>query len=327
MFTAVLWVVVGLLLLVLGGEAMLRGAVGLATAFRLTPAVIGLTVVAAGTSIPELAVSATAAVRGNVDIAVSNVVGSNIFNVTVIVGLCALLRPMPILGNTIRLEYPALALATIICIIFVQDESLNQKEGALLLTGYVAFTVYMLRLVRRQVTSIEEHELADEIRELTPSPSRPRAWLGLLLIVVGCTLLGLGAHATVRGAVSLARLAGLPEHIIGATIVAAGTGLPEVVASAISSIRGRSDLALGNAIGSNLFNTLVILGVSSLFRPLPVQRALVTNDCWWMLGVTLILFPVMASGMRVSRREGLVLLIMYAAYLFFILKPKGLLNL
>jgi cation:H+ antiporter len=280
-----------------------------------------LTVVAAGTSVPELAVSSFAAARGNADIAVSNVIGSNIFNVTVIVGLCALLRPMAIHGNTIRLEYPALALATTVCIIFVQDETLSRWEALLLLLGYIAFTFYMIRLVRRQVTTLEEKEFAEEVRELDPSPRRQRPWLSLLLVAFGCGVLCLGAQATVMGAVDIARLLGMPEHIIGATIVAAGTGLPEVVASAISSIRGRSDVALGNAIGSNLFNTLVILGLSGSINPLPVQPALVGSDAWWMLGVTLILFPVMATGLQVTRREGLILLAIYGGYLWFILNP------
>lgn len=321
MLTAVGFILLGLLLLVLGGESMLRGAVGLATLLRLTPAVIGLTVVAAGTSIPELAVSGFAAVRGNVDLAVANVVGSNIFNVTVIVGLCALLRPVVIQGNTIRLEYPVLALATSVCVIFVQDGSINRFEAIVLLVGYVAFTAFMIRVVRRQVTKVEERELAEEVEELTPLAAHPRAWLSLLLVAAGCGLLGLGAHATVVGAVDIARLLGMSEHVIGATIVAAGTGLPEVVASLISSIRGRSDVALGNAIGSNLFNTLVILGISGAVRPLPVQADLIQSDCWWMLGVTLILFPVMASGLRVSRWEGLVLLAIYGGYLWFLLNP------
>lgn len=319
MLTAVGFVLIGLLLLVLGGESMIRGAVGLATWLRLTPAVIGLTVVAAGTSIPELAVSGLAAVRGNVDLAVANVVGSNIFNITVVVGLCALLRPVVIHGNTIRLEYPALALATSVCLIFMQDESVNRFEAMILLIGYVAFTAYMIRVVRRQVTKIEERELAEEVAELTPP--RSRTWLSLLLVAIGCGLLGLGANATVVGAVDIARLLGLSEHVIGATIVAAGTGLPEVVASLVSSLRGRSDVALGNAIGSNLFNTLVILGISGAVRPLPVQAELVQYDCWWMLGTTLILFPVMASGMRVCRWEGAVLLGIFGGYLYFLLNP------
>ena len=321
MLTAVGLVLLGLILLVLGGESLLRGAVGLATLLRLTPAVIGLTVVAAGTSVPELAVSGLAALRGNVDLAVGNVVGSNIFNITVIVGLCVLLRPVVIHGNTIRLEYPVLALATSICVVFMQDETISRFEAALLLVGYVAFTGYMIRLVRWQMTKIEEKELFEEVTELNPSPRRPRFWLAVLLVAVGCSLLCLGAHFTVSGAVEIARTLGLDEHVIGATIVAAGTGLPEVVASLISSIRGRSDIALGNAIGSNLFNTLVILGISGVVRPLPVEAHIVRSDAWWMLSVTLILFPVMASGMRISRWEGWFLLAIYAGYIYFLLNP------
>jgi cation:H+ antiporter len=158
-----------------------------------------------------------------------------------------------------------------------------------------------------------------EVEELTPAPSLPRAWSSLAFVAMGIILLAIGAQLTVTGAVKLARLLGWSERVIGLTIVSAGTGLPEVVSSLVSSVRGRSDVAIGNVIGSNLFNILAILGLSAMVQPLPVQPALFTNDCWWMLGTTLILFPFMFTGRLLNRWEGVTLLILYSVYLWLLL--------
>lgn len=309
----------GILLLVAGGETLLRGAVGLATLSRLTPAVIGLTVVAAGTSVPELAVSAVAAYEGSAEIAVANVIGSNIFNIAVILGLCALISPLAITGNTIRLEYPVLALVTLLCVVIAQDGEVNWLDGVLCLAIYFCFTAYMVSLVRQQVTESEAKALATEVETLSPFTNHPRVWVCLVWLGVGIALLGGGAHVTVAGAVGLARMLGWSERLIGLTIVSAGTGLPEVVASLISSVRGRSDVAIGNVLGSNLFNVLGILGISSLTTPLPVAPGLVDSDCWWMLGLTILLFPLMFTGLRINRWEGALLLTIYCVYIWLLL--------
>jgi cation:H+ antiporter len=312
-------VILGILLLVGGGEVLLRGAVGMATLLRLTPAVIGLTVVAAGTSVPELAVSGIAAYQGNSEIAVANVVGSNIFNITVILGLCAAIRPFDITGNTFRLEYPVLAVVTLMCIAVVQDGYIGRIDATLFIAAYIAFTAYLVRLVRHQVTSTEREELKEEVQELSSSVGKPSVVWCAALVLIGVILLGLGAQSTVIGASQLARLLGWSERVIGLTIVSAGTGLPEVVASLVSTIRGRSDVAIGNVIGSNLFNILMILGLSGWVVPLPVQPALVASDCWWMLGTTLALLPIMLNGFRVYRWEGFILLGTYTVYIWLLL--------
>lgn len=309
----------GLVLLLIGGELLLRGAVGLATLLKLTPAVIGLTVVAAGTSIPELAVSAMAAARNEADIAVANVVGSNIFNIAVIVGLCALIRPLTITGNTIKLEYPILLLVTLLCLVVAQDGTINRLDGVLLVLTYIGFTAYLVSLVRSQVTVEEAQELTAEVEELTPEKQQPRGWVCWSLLVIGIALLAAGANAMVTGAVDLARLLGWSERLIGLTIVSIGTGLPEVAASIVSSVRGRTDIAMGNVIGSNLFNILGTLGICSLAAPLPVQPALFAVDCWVMLGITLLLLPILITGYRVARWEGIILLAVYAGYMAWLL--------
>ena len=310
---------VGLALLVVGGDVLLRGAVGLATLFRLTPAVIGLTVVAAGTSVPELAVTGIAAWQGKPDIAVANVVGSNIFNIAVIIGICALIRPIAIAGNMIKLEYPVLALTTFLCLVLVQDGEINRLEALLFLAAYVGFTVYLVGLVRQQVTKIEIADLTDEVKQLSVESETLRPWLCYTLVTAGIVLLAGGAHVTVLGAVEVARMLGWSERVIGLTIVAAGTSLPEVFASIVSLARGRDDIAIGNVIGSNIFNILFILGLSAVISPLPVSAALIACDLWWMLGVTLLLYPIMFTRLLVSRWEGALLLSVYGVYIALLL--------
>jgi cation:H+ antiporter len=208
-----------------------------------------------------------------------------------------------------------LALVTLLCLALAEDGVITRLDAVLCLSTYAGFTLYLLSLVRQQVTESEAAELRSEVRELNPLEARPRPEICVGLVVGGIALLAAGAHATVSGAVDLARLLGWSERVIGLTIVAAGTGLPEVVASFVSSVRGRSDVAIANVVGSNLFNILGILGLTALISPLSVQAALFDSDCWWMLGVTLLLFPLMFTQLQVNRWEGGALLAVYAIYL------------
>ena len=322
MIASVALIVVGLVLLLLGGEAMLRGAVGLAEKFRLTPAIIGLTVVAAGTSVPELAVSGMAAAQGSADIAVANVFGSNIFNIAAVLGLCSVVRPLALSGNTVKFAYPVLALVTLLALVICQDGEVNRLDAVLCVAIYVGFTAYMVSLVRGQVTAAEASELREEVREL--SDEKPvRTGVYVAYVAVGVALLAGGAHLTVMGAVEIARALGWSERVIGLTIVSVGTSLPEVVASLVSVLRGRTDIAIGNVIGSNLFNVLGVLGLTSLVAPLPVSPGLIDSDGWWMLGITLLLLKTMVTGRVIARWEGGLLLAVYGLYLWLLLqKPE-----
>jgi cation:H+ antiporter len=315
MLMAILMVALGLVLLAIGGEVLLRGAVGLAGRLRLSPAVVGLTVVAAGTSVPELAVSVVASVEGRTDIAVSNVVGSNLFNVLLIVGLCAFIRPLTIGGNTIRLEYPVMAIVTLMCLALTQDGTLNRLDALLLLVVYVSFTAYMVTLVRGQMNSAETQEFSAAAANLSTAPGLQPLPILVALVGGGIGLLAAGAQATVTGAIALATWFGLSERVIGLTIVAVGTSLPEVVTSVVSVIRGRDDVALGNVIGSNIFNILVILGLGAAIAPLSVHPTIIASDNWWMLGAALVLFPLMLSGLRINRLEGAAMLGLYVVYI------------
>ncbi|HMO37122.1 MAG TPA: hypothetical protein PKA06_13865, partial [Gemmatales bacterium] len=200
MLLSIALVVLGLILLVAGGELLLRGAVGLSVLLHLTPAVIGLTVVAAGTSVPELAVSAVAAWEKKADIAVANVIGSNLFNITIVIGLCALIHPIRIVGNTVKLEYPVLALVTLLCLVISQDGVVNWLDACLCLAVYVGFTAYMVSLVRQQLTAAQESNLEGQVLELQTESivKQPHWWSSLLLVATGVILLSVGAHFTVE---------------------------------------------------------------------------------------------------------------------------------
>lgn len=324
MATALVYVVSGLLLLLAGGEALLRGAVALALRARITPTVVGLTVVAAGTSVPELAVSVLASIRNQPDITVGNVVGSNIFNLTVIIGLTAFVHPLKIQGDTIKLELPVLVLVTLMYIAVAQDAAINRIDAILFLAVYVGFTVYLISIVRKKVGAAEESKIAEEVDELAEEapPDQSLTWT-LALVAGGCALLAAGAHLAVVGAVDLGKMFGLSEAVIGLTIVACGTSLPEVVTSLVSTYRGRDDVAVANCIGSNLFNILGILGISGLVIPLRVPQSMLTSDHWWLLGITLGIVPILMTGRKVSRLEGLALFSVYLVYLSLLLSQVG----
>ena len=318
MFFAVLWIVLGLALLVAGGELLVRSATRIAQFLRVSPSVIGLTVVAAGTSMPEMVVSIQAAVSGNTALSVGNVVGSNIFNIGAILGIAALIAPLRIHSNTVRMEWPVMFLATGLLHLLARDGTLDRLEGGFFVVGFVLFTVFVIRIARHDLTPVEATEYVETLP--APADASGRAWLwNSALFVAGCGLLVLGADRLVAGAIHIAETAGVSQVTIGLTIVAAGTSLPELAASAVASFRGRDDIAVANIIGSNIFNILGILGVTAAIHPLPIPEAVIARDDWWMIGFALVLLPFMHTSSRVVRLEGAALLAGFAVYLGFLL--------
>jgi cation:H+ antiporter len=319
MISAISSMVGGLVLLVGGAESLVRGAKGLALLARISPTVIGLTIVAAGTSMPELVVSVDAALRDSPGLSLGNVVGSNIFNIAAIVGSVALIHPLRIQGNTVRLEWPVMMLAAFLLHLLSRDGTVDRLEGAFLLTGMVAFTAYAVWVARRNATPLE-HE---EFREMTARSfdrGRKQAWLfNSGAVVLGVALLSGGAGLLVDGAVTLARTMGVSPTLIGLTVVAAGTSLPELATSAVAAWRGEDDIAIANIIGSNIFNVLGIVGTVALILPLPVPPEIIVRDNWWMIGVSALLLPLMWSNMRISRWEGAVLLGIFLVYMLVLL--------
>lgn len=320
----ILIVVLGLSLLAGGGEVLVRAATTIAEIGGVSPAVIGLTVVAIGTSLPELVVSVLASVRGEPDLAVANVVGSNIFNIAATLGLTAMIIPLPVHGSAVRLEWPVMFVASLVTLVVARDGSIDRFEGGVMLVTLAVFVAYTIRLARR-VSGAEAKQLAEQVesRDIGSSASggaRSRLPLALALLLVGVGGLVVGGNFLVDGAVRLARLAGMSERVIGLTIVAGGTGAPELATSLMAALRKRTDVAIANMIGSNIFNLLGILGVTALVTPIPVAAELVNGDMWWMIGSTVVLLPVLRTNAQISRFEGALLAGCYVTYLVILLR-------
>jgi len=317
---SIVLVAAGIGILTAGGEALVRGAVSLARLARVSTAVIGLTIVALGTSMPELAVSLLAALEGRGDIAMGNVVGSNIFNVAVIVGIAALVLPLAVHMTAVKIEWPFMITATFMCILLARDGALDRTEAVFFVVALAAFTAYMVRLARLETTDADRRELEDSLAGKFVRPRRHQLAVDLGVVLLGVVLLVVGARVLVVGAVRIAELAGLSDRIIGLTIIAAGTSMPELATSLVAARRGQADIALANVIGSNIFNLFGILGVVALVTPQAVHPRIGAVDMWWMFGTSLVLFPLMRSGFRVSRLEGMVLLLAYGVYVGLFLR-------
>jgi cation:H+ antiporter len=307
-------VATGVALLYWGAHLLVRGASRLAGSFGVAPAVIGLTVVAFGTSLPELVVSVTAAFRGNADIALGNVVGSNIANVGLILGLGACIRATRVEFTLLRREVPMGFGAVALVVLLSSDGVLGRADGLVLLAGFCGF-LYWSVMVERQA--------ADEVQEVYQQTlaGRSRRVGDFLWVLCGLTGVLLGGHWLVEGGVAIAAALGVPAVVIGLTVVAVGTSLPELAASVVAVARGEHDIGVGNVLGSNLFNLLGILGVAALCDPIPVPGTFFRVQYPVLAAFTVALLPIMATGLGISRAEGGLLLGSYGAYvaaLFFL---------
>lgn len=313
-------VAVGIVLLGGGADLLVRGATAIARLARMSPAVIGLTIVAMGTSLPELTVGATAALTGSPAVGVGNVMGVNVFNICIVLGLTALWQPIRVHGSAVRLEWPVMFIAAWQCLLLVRDGSLDRLEGGYFFIALVLFTAYAVRIARRDVAGEEAQDLASEVHLRTFSGRLRRVGPALGLVVVGAGLLLAGGNLLLRGATTLAELLGLSERVIGLTVVAIGTGMPEVAASLAAARRGQSEMALANVIGSNIMNVFGILGTVAVIHPLDVDVAGVTRDVWWMVAVSFLLLPIMRRGFNITRGEGVFLIGLYGVYLVTLLR-------
>ena len=309
MLASALFVLLGLLLLFLGGEGLVRGSSRLALKLGLTPLVVGLTVVAFGTSAPELIVSIRAALAGQGDIAIGNVLGSNILNIGLILALTALIYPLKVELQILRIDMPILIAVTAIGAWVLSDRYVSRLEGALLAAGlltYVWITVLLARSVKPPAKVVEE------FAEALPTP---RGGIGrdLLYIVGGLALLVAGSRFMVDGSVSLARAFGISEAVIGLTVVAVGTSMPELAAGVIAALKKEPDIALGNIVGSNIFNVLGIMGGAALANPI-TGAGIKMSDLFVAMGFAVLLVPILWNGMKIQRWEGAVLLLAYVSY-------------
>ena len=315
---AILLFVAGLLFLIVGAEALVRGASRLAAVLGISPLVIGLTVVAFGTSSPELAVSIKAALSGQASIAVGNVVGSNIFNVLFILGLSALIVPLAVSQQLVRIDVPLMIALSVIVLIFSLDGKFSRTDGLLLVAGLAIYVCVLIYQSRKESIAVRD----EYAREFGDEGRADRSWLANIVFVAGgLVLLVLGSRWLVNGAVSFAQYLGVSELVVGLTIVAAGTSLPEVVTSVIAAVRGERDIAVGNVVGSNLFNLMGVLGVASLVSPagMEVSAAVAGFDIPVMIGVAFACLPIFFTGGVISRQEGALLLGYYVAYTLYLI--------
>lgn len=314
----ILLFIAGLAVLTIGAEWLVRGASRLAAAVGVSPLVIGLTVVAFGTSSPELAVSVKAALAGQANIGVGNVVGSNIFNILLILGVSALITPLAVHQRLVRLDVPLMIGISIFVYLMSLDGKLSRLEGALLLAGIVSYIVFLIRQSRRESQQIKE-EYAQEFGEAQSEHGHWAVQVGL--VIIGLTALVVGSNWLVDSAAAMAKALGVSDLIIGLTIVAAGTSLPEVATSVMAAIRDERDIAVGNVVGSNIYNLLAILGAASVVAPdgVAVAPAALHFDMPVMIAVAVACLPIFFTGHAIARWEGALFLGYYIAYTVYLI--------
>jgi cation:H+ antiporter len=311
--------VAGLVVLVYGAEIMVRGASRVATTFGISPLVIGLTVVAYGTSAPELAVSVQASLAGQADLAVGNVIGSNISNILLILGLSAVAAPLVVSQQLVRLDVPLMIGVFGLMWFMSVDGRISTLDGAILFAGAIGYTVFAIRKSRKESQKIRDEYEKEYGRKESTSNVKSATW-NIVLVVAGIALLGLGANWLVESATSIALALGVSELVIGLTVVAIGTSLPELATSVVASIKGERDIAAGNVVGSNLFNVLSVLGLTALVVPagVPVASSVLSFDLPIMFVAGLACLPIFFTGFRIDRWEGACFLFFYVAYLLYL---------
>ncbi|NBC01140.1 MAG: calcium/sodium antiporter [Bacteroidetes bacterium] len=308
----VVFVAAGILLLFAGGELLVRGALAVAERMGVSPLVSGLVIVGFGTSAPELVVSVDAALNARPDIALGNVVGSNISNLLLILGVCALITPVAVRPMALRRDTVAMVGATALFVALAATGTLGLLAGAVLLAALLGYGVWAYGTERSlPQETVAVYEATAEVLAARPQ----RFWLRVGALPVGLGLLVGGSRVLLGGAVGIAEAAGLSEAVIGLTLVAVGTSLPELAVGVVAAFRQQADVAVGNVLGSNIFNVLGILGVAALLQPLPVPARIVAVDQWMMLGTALLVWGALYTGRQLSRWEGALLLGSYSVYL------------
>ena len=305
-----IYIIGGLILLYFGANWLVQGAITLALHLGLSPLIVGLTVVALGTSVPEALVSVQAAIGHQGGIALGNVIGSNILNIALILGLSAFFSPLKVDSHLVKADVPLLAGATFMLVVLLEDFHISRMEGAFLLLCIVGYVAGNIMTVKR--TSPEENKI--EGVEV-PEDHSKNLWRDISFLFIGLIALAFGSNFLVTGAVDLARILGLSEALIGLTIVSIGTGTPEMATALMAAYRKRADLAIGNAVGSNLFNIMFVLGIAALVVPLD-GKGISSIDLYVMLGVTILLLPTVWTGRILDRKEGFLFLAIYVGYLY-----------
>jgi cation:H+ antiporter len=307
--------IIGLFTLIMGGDFLVRGASSIALRLHMTPLVVGLTIVAFGTSAPELLISLSAALSGNPDLAMGNVVGSNICNLALVLGVTLLIGPVRVRADSIQIDWPVAMASSLLLFYVVKDHSLGIYEGILFVTTLLAYTIFIIRKSRKKMKAEIAKEKELDVDDV-PSKSISK---DIGIIVLGSIGLYFGAQWFVTGAKELALFLEVSQRVIGITIVALGTSLPELVTAIVASFKKETDLALGNLLGSNIFNVLSILGITSIIKEIHVSEIIHQVDMLWMLGITLLVLPLMLFQRKLARTEGVILLLIYVYYTYSVI--------
>ncbi|HLW30160.1 MAG TPA: calcium/sodium antiporter [Brumimicrobium sp.] len=310
MFIDIGLIIIGLILLIAGGEFLVKGAVGISVKAKLSRLVIGMTVVSFGTSTPELLVSLQSASEGLPEIAIGNVVGSNIANLALVLGVTVLIFPMPVARNTIRYDWPMMMLASILFYVFAFDLNIQRWEGLILFLLLLAFITFIIMKSRKS-----ESLAVEEIPGIEDLTAKISIWKNLMYLLIGLVGLYFGSTWLILGAKSLALEVGLSNHVIGITIVAFGTSVPELATSVVAAYKRETDISVGNLVGSNIFNITAVLGLTSIVKPIGIEANVLSWDLLWMIGIALLLLPMMVFKKRVGRLSGVILLGLYIGYI------------
>lgn len=305
----------GLGVLIFGSNMLLKGAGNIALRANVSPLVLGVTIVAFGTSMPELLISVRAAMMGSSDFTMGNVIGSNICNLALILGLTLLIQPVKINVNSVKVDWPVAMSATLLLYFLLLKGTFGYQEGILFLVFLLTYTLFIINKSRNgNAENPEKHNQADQKIEI-----KGNLWLEIMFLVIGSLGLYFGSEWFVTGAKSMARVFGLSERVIGIMVLAVGTSLPELATSLVAAFKKEMDLAIGNLIGSNIFNILFILGVTGIITDIEVSGAILNVDMIWMLGVTLIILPLMAFNKKMGRTSGALLLTIYVFYTYIVI--------
>ena len=305
----------GLGVLIFGSNMLLKGAGNIALRARVSPLVVGATVVAFGTSTPELLISIRAALMGSSDFTMGNVIGSNICNLALIFGLTLLIRPMKINVDSIKIDWPVAMSVTILLYFLLLKGTIGYREGTLFLIILLIYTLFIIDQSRKsEAKNLEKNSQSEQKIKVNGN-----LWPQIMFLILGSLGLYYGSEWFVTGAKNMARVFGLSERVIGIMVLAVGTSLPELATSLVAAFKKESDLAIGNLIGSNIFNILFILGITSIITDIAVSEAILNVDMIWMLGVTLIILPLMAFNKKMGRITGVLLLSIYVFYTYIVI--------
>ena len=315
MLTSFLLLLAGLVVLVGGGELLVRGASSIALRLHLSPLVVGLTIVAFGTSAPELFISVQSALEGSPDLAMGNVIGSNICNLALVLGLTAVIAKVPVQNDSLQIDWPVTMGSSLLLYLLVGDNLVGRREGILFVSVLVIYTVWIIRRSRK------ENLAARAVAEEVPDTSA-HIGLDILFIILGVVGLTVGSDWFVSGAKDIALEFEVSERIIGITVLALGTSLPELATAIVAAMKKETDIALGNLMGSNIFNVLSILGITSIIQPIRVNDIIIHSDMIWMLAITFLILPMMLYRRTIAQLEGLILLGIYGYYIYSVVSPS-----